>query len=79
MIEIMRAKVAGRDPKDYVLAHVYTTTTPLDKLIEFENAADFHTNHEDVIMSPVAGCHVGPWLAGYTLTMIRRPDEDINS
>ena len=35
------------------------------------------TNHEPVIMSPVSGCHNGPWLAGYGVFFIRREDEPI--
>ena len=78
-MEIMREIVGDRKPEDYVLAHVYTTTTPLDRLEEMEKKAGFAPNHEAVIMSPVSGCHVGPWLAGYTYTPIRRPDEDIDA
>ena len=37
-----------------------------------------HTNHEDVIMSPVSGCHNGPWLAGYGLAFLRREDEPLD-
>ena len=35
------------------------------------------TNHESVIMSPVSGCHNGPWLAGYGYLPLRRDDEPL--
>ena len=34
-------------------------------------------NHEAVVMSPVSGCHNGPWLAGYGYLPIRRSDEPL--
>ena len=36
------------------------------------------TNHEAVIMSPISGCHNGPWLAGYGLLFLRRHDEPLD-
>jgi DegV family protein with EDD domain len=69
--------IGNRDPKDYILYHVYTGTSPLDKLKVIEQRFGIKTNHEDVIMSPVSGCHNGPWLAGYCLDFIRRPDEPL--
>ena len=48
------------------------------ELKEKEDQTGFHTNHEDVIMSPVSGCHNGPWLAGYGLAFLRREDEPLS-
>ena len=77
-VELMKQLVGDRDPKDYLLFHVYTGPSLLDTMKEIEEKAGFSTNHEDVIMTPASGCHNGPWLAGYGLYRIRREDEDIN-
>ncbi len=75
--EILKEKIGDRSPEDYLLWHVYTGTSVLDKLLEIEKKYDIKTNHEAVIMSPVSGCHNGPWLAGYGLLFLRRDDEPL--
>ena len=49
----------------------------IDELKEIEKEYGIECNHEDVIMSPVSGCHNGPWLAGYCYFPIRRDDEPL--
>lgn len=77
MCEMMKEIIGDRDPKDYLLWHVYTGTSLLETLKEIEERYGIETNHEDVIMSPVSGCHNGPWLAGYELIRLRREDEPL--
>jgi DegV family protein with EDD domain len=77
MCEIIKEKIGDRDPKDYLLWHVYTGPTLLEKLNVIEKDFGIECNHEDVIMSSVSGCHNGPWLAGYGLVFLRREDEDL--
>jgi len=73
--EIIKEKIGDRDPKDYILFHVYTGPSAITELREIEKEYGIQCNHEDVIMSPVSGCHNGPWLAGYEYFPIRREDE----
>ena len=75
--EIVKEMIGDRDPKDYVLFHVYTGTSMLDTLLPIEEKYGLKTNHEPVIMSPVSGSHNGPWLAGYGLLFLRREDEPL--
>ena len=75
--EILKEKLGDRDPKDYLLWHIYTGPSVLEELVEIEKKYDIVTNHEDVIMSPVSGAHNGPWLAGYGLAFLRREDEPL--
>lgn len=75
--EILKEKIGDRAPSDYLLWHVYTGRSLVDPLIEIEKKYGIETNHEDVIMSPVSGCHNGPWLAGYGLVFLRRDDEPL--
>ena len=75
--EIIKEKIGDRAPEDYLLWHVYTGRSVVDRLIEIEKNYGIVTNHEDVIMSPVSGCHNGPWLAGYGLVFLRRDDEEL--
>ena len=75
--EIVREKIGDRSPEDYLLWHVYTGPSLLETLKEIEENQGLQTNHEDVIMSPVSGCHNGPWLAGYGLAFLRRADEPL--
>ena len=75
--EILKEAVGDRKPEDYLLWHIYTGPSLVEKLVEIEKKYDIHTNHEDVIMSPVSGCHNGPWLAGYGLAFLRREDEPL--
>lgn len=76
--EILKEILGDRDPKDYVLWHVFTGTSVLEELKEIEKKYDIQTNHEAVIMSPVSGAHNGPWLAGYGLAFLRREDEALD-
>lgn len=69
--------IKDRDPKDYILFHTYTGPHPTDILKKIEKGYGIACNHEDVIMSPVSGCHNGPWLAGYCYIPVRRPDEPL--
>ena len=75
--EEVKQILGDRDPKDYLLWHIYTGTSLLNTLIDIEKEYGIECNHEDVIMSPVAGCHNGPWLAGYGIAFIRREDEPL--
>ena len=76
--EIMKNDIIGdRDPKDYLLWHVYTGPSLIGELCEMEKKYGIETNHEDVIMSPVSGAHNGPWLAGYGYLPLRREDEPL--
>ena len=73
--ELLKEKIGDRSPEDYLLWHIYTGPSLIEKLREIEAKYDIKTNHEPVIMSPVSGCHNGPWLAGYGLLFLRREDE----
>lgn len=75
--EILKEMIGGRDPKDYLLWHIYTGPSLISVLEEIEVKYGIRTNHEAVIMSPVSGCHNGPWLAGYGLAFLRREDEPL--
>ena len=77
--ELLREYIGDRDPKDYLLWHLYTGTSLLNTLKEIEGRYGIECNHEDVIMSPVSGCHNGPWLAGYGLVFLRREDEPLEA
>ncbi|MBR2444008.1 MAG: DegV family protein [Clostridia bacterium] len=73
--EVLKELIGDRDPADYLLWHTYTGPSLIKELIEIEKNYDIKTNHEAVIVSPVSGCHNGPWLAGYGLLFLRREDE----
>ena len=73
--EKIKELIGDRSPEDYLLWHVYTGRSLIDELIELEKEYGITCNHEDVIMSPVSGCHNGPWLAGYCLVFIRKEGE----
>ena len=75
--EMLKEIIGNRDPEDYILFHIFTGTSLLNTLKEMEPKYEISTNHEDVIMSPVSGCHNGPWLAGYGLYRLRRSDEEL--
>lgn len=77
MCEILKEIIGDRDPGDYLLWHMYTGTDFIKNLVEIEKKYDIQTNHESVIVSPVAGAHNGPWLAGYGLAFLRREDEPL--
>ena len=73
--EMLKEIIGDRKPEDYLLWHIYTGPSLIGILKEIEKKYDISTNHEAVIMSPVSGCHNGPWLAGYGLAFLRREDE----
>ena len=75
--EILKEIIGDRAPGDYLLWHIYTGPSLIEKLCEIEVKYGIQTNHEAVIMSPVSGCHNGPWLAGYGLLFLRREDEPL--
>ena len=75
--EILKETLADRDPKDYLLWHIYTGPSLLETLKQIEGKFGIETNHEAVIMSPVSGAHNGPWLAGYGVAFLRREDEPL--
>lgn len=77
--ELLKEIIGDRDPKDYLLWHIYTGLSLIKTLEEIEGKFGIKTNHEDVIMSPVSGCHNGPWLAGYGLLFLRRDDEPLEN
>lgn len=70
-------KIGDRSPEDYILYHIYTGEETLNDLKEIEKGYGIKVNHEQVIMSPGPGTSNGPWLAGYGLSFIRRPDEQL--
>lgn len=75
--ELLKEIIGDRAPEDYLLWHIYTGPSLIKILEEIEGKFGIQTNHEPVIMSPVSGCHNGPWLAGYGLLFIRRDDEPL--
>ena len=75
--ELLKEAIGDRKPEDYLLWHIYTGPSLIETLREIEKKYDISTNHEAVIMSPVSGCHNGPWLAGYGLAFLRRDDEPL--
>ena len=77
--ELIKERIGDRSPEDYILFHVYTGPSLLETLLPIEEKYGIKTNHEDVIMSPVSGSHNGPWLAGYGLLFLRRPDEPLEA
>lgn len=75
--EILKDIIGDRKPEDYILFHIYTGRSVIEKLEVIEKEHGIECNHEPVIMSPVSGCHNGPWLAGYGLLFLRREDEPL--
>jgi DegV family protein with EDD domain len=75
--EILKDIIGDRASEDYILFHIYTGPDYINMLREIEQKYGIETNHEAVIMSPVSGCHNGPWLAGYGYMPIRRDDEPL--
>ena len=75
--ELLKERIGDRSPEDYILWHIYTGPSLLETLKTIEPKYGVQTNHEAVIMSPVSGCHNGPWLAGYGLLFTRRDDEPL--
>ena len=70
--------IKDRNSKDYILFHVYTGPSLITELEKIEGEYGIKCNHEAVIMSPVSGCHNGPWLAGYGYLPLRREDEALD-
>ena len=75
MCEYMKDEIGDRAPEDYILLHIYTGPSLIEELKVIEGKYGIATNHESVILSPVSGCHNGPWLAGYAFYPKRREDE----
>jgi len=75
--EVMKELIGDRKPEDYLLWHIYTGPSLIKVLKDIEGEYGVVTNHEAVIMSPVSGCHNGPWLAGYGYLPLRREDEPL--
>ena len=75
--ELLKEIIGDRDPSEYLLWHIYTGPSLIKTLEQIEVKYGIRTNHEAVIMSPVSGCHNGPWLAGYGLAFLRRDDESL--
>ena len=76
-IEEVKRVLGDRDPKDYLIWHNFTGEGSIDPYLEPEKEAGIVMNHEDVVASPVTGCHTGPYLAGYGIFMKRREDEPL--
>ena len=77
--EMLKEKLGDRAPEDYLLWHVYTGPSLIETLKEIETQYGIKTNHPAVPMSPVTGCHNGPWFAGYGLVFLRRDDEPLEA
>ena len=75
--ELLKEIIGDRDPSEYLLWHIYTGPSLIKTLEQIEVKYGIRTIHEAVIMSPVSGCHNGPWLAGYGLAFLRRDDESL--
>lgn len=75
--EIVKEIIGDRDPKDYMMWHLYTGPSLLETLKGIEVEYGIECNHEPVIVSPVSGAHNGPWLAGYGILFLRREDEPL--
>lgn len=76
--EILKDIIGDRKSEDYILFHIYTGPSILPQLEEIEKGFGIQCNHEAVIMSPVSGCHNGPWLAAYGYLPLRRADEPLD-
>lgn len=76
--EILKTIIGDRKSEDYILFHVYTGPSLIEKLDVIEKDYGIQCNHEPVIMSTVSGCHNGPWLAGYGYLPLRRDDEPLD-
>ena len=77
LCEKMKEIIGDRDTKDYLLFRIYTGAAMIDLLKEAEAKTGLAPNHENVVMTPVSGCHNGPWLAAYGFYKIRREDESL--
>lgn len=70
--------IGERKSEDYILWHNFTGEHSADMLKEVEKKYSIVCNHEDIVASPVTGCHTGPYLAGYGLFFKRREDEPLS-
>ena len=77
--EYIKEFIGDRDPKDYILFHIFTGAQMEDALKGADAITGVKTNHEGVVMTPSSGCHNGPWLAAYGLYRIRREDEPLEA
>lgn len=77
--ELLKTLIGDRAPEDYILWHIYTGPTVLAELVETEKKYGIKVNHEDIVISPVSGCHCGPFMAGYGLAFLRREDEPLDT
>ncbi len=78
MCEELLKRIGNRKSEDYYLWHNFSGEHSADMLKEIEKKYGIICNHEDVIGSPVIGCHTGPYLAGYGLFFKRREDEPLS-
>lgn len=78
LCETVKELIGDRDPKDYLLWHMYTGPDFIEQLYQIEKKYGIETNHEAVVVSPVSGCHCGPCLAGYGIAFLRRDDEPLD-
>ena len=76
-VETVANMVKDLDPNDYILFRNYSGEHSADILKSCEEQFGLKVNHEDMIVSPVIGCHVGPHLASYGLFLKRRPDQPL--
>jgi len=74
---ILKELIGDRSSEDYVLWRMYTGESLVAQQVEIEKQYGIEPNHEPMIVSPVSGCHTGPWLAGYGLLFLRREDEPL--
>ena len=79
LCELLVELIGDRSPEDYILWHIYTGPTVLAELVETEKKYGINVNHEDIVISPVSGCHCGPFMAGYGLAFLRREDEPLEA
>lgn len=76
--ELIKEKIGDRAPEDYMLWHCHTGDSLMPMLKQIEKEYGIQTNHPPVLMSPVSGCHNGPWFFGYGLIFLRRDDEPLD-
>lgn len=76
-VEKVASMVKDLNPEDYILFRNYSGEHSADILKQYEEQFGLKTNHEDMVVSPVIGCHVGPYLASYGLFIKRRPDQPL--
>lgn len=75
-VEKVASLVKDLNPDDYILFRNYSGEHSADMLKAYEEQFGLKPNHEDMTVSPVIGCHVGPYLASYGL-FIKRKDQPL--